>query len=412
MKKTAALLWDESYIWGIMSMKALYGCRLPFEIIKSQELNNSLSDRYNLLYVPGGWASNKIKAIGESGIRAIKEFVSSGGTYIGLCGGAGLASKDGIGLLNVKRMPTAQRVPSLSGRVLAATSGHAIFEGIKDGLFHVWWPSQFIPEPDSVSILASYKEVFDDSFSADLSVGAVRRYGQWEEFERHYGINLDPSRLKGSPLFLEGYYGKGKVLLSLIHFDTPEDNNGHRVLKNLWNYAGISDEIEDLPQHPRVYNSIPEVDRLENLVEELISFGIENFLWFWRNPMILQWRRGIRGLECCNLYVIVKELCGLIKTSREAERYASQLSVIQSSLCPFLEDLKRLLFLERQEMMRSHLTYVHVENDEIRTLRDSLFSKSKSYGGKYKSLLGLIDSLFYDLIKQQQRMKDFNSNPS
>ena len=38
----------------------------------------------------------------------------AGGSYLGFCGGAGLATMDGMGLLNVKRKPTKERVPSLS----------------------------------------------------------------------------------------------------------------------------------------------------------------------------------------------------------------------------------------------------------------------------------------------------------
>ena len=58
----------------------------------------------------------------------------------------------------------------------------------------------------------------------------------WTELEEIYGINLNPKRLKNEPAVIEGTFGKGRVILSLIHFDTPDDENGAKVLRNLWNH--------------------------------------------------------------------------------------------------------------------------------------------------------------------------------
>ena len=58
----------------------------------------------------------------------------------------------------------------------------------------------------------------------------------WTELEEIYGINLNPNRLKDEPAVIEGTFGKGRVILSLIHFDTTDDENGAKVLKNLWDY--------------------------------------------------------------------------------------------------------------------------------------------------------------------------------
>ena len=76
-------------------------------------------DYSDLLIVPGGWASDKTAALGQEGRDAVREFVRSGGSYLGICGGAGFAldTQDGLGLVNVKRVPTAQRIPSFSGEI-------------------------------------------------------------------------------------------------------------------------------------------------------------------------------------------------------------------------------------------------------------------------------------------------------
>ena len=84
-------------------------------------------------------------------------------------------------------------------------------------------------------MLASYEEVLPDAFSSDISVADGGVPG-WPALEARYGILLDPARLQSEPAVLEGHFGRGKVLLSLIHFDTPGDRNGVVVLRNLWEY--------------------------------------------------------------------------------------------------------------------------------------------------------------------------------
>ncbi len=397
---TAALLWDESYLWGLMAVRAISALHLPFEILTADEIRGGLPDNYRLLFVPGGWASNKLKSIGDEGIRAIRDFVANGGIYVGICGGAGLATSDGIGLVDVKRMPTSLRVPSLCGPVIADLKPHPIFEGLDDRTFYLWWPSQFMVSKGDASVIATYQEVTDEAFSSDLSVGAVRRYGNWKELEGQYGINLNPERVIGEPLVIEAGFGKGRAILSMLHFDSPNHINGQRVLVNIWRYAGIEIDEKCLKAD---FTKLPVNDEkplnVEKVVQGLIDFGIQNFLWFWRNDMLLGWRRGIRGLECCNLYIMVKELSQLVRACPDQNLYKSQLNEIEHALIPFVEELKRLLFLEMLELKRATITYERTDNEEIVALRERLFSRSKSYGGKYKSLLGLIDRLLLRLIR-------------
>ncbi len=231
-----AFLWDESFLWGLMAYKALKAAGLPFELVRSEDIKKGILEECKLLFVPGGWASNKIKTLGADGTAKIKEFVGSGGNYLGFCGGAGLATLDGIGLLNISRKPTKERVPSFSGRIGLNLSGHRMWQGITEPVFHAWWPSQFLPDRNDTRILATYGRAFADSFSSDLNVGDTARYGNWPDKEKLYRINLNPDRLLNGPAVVEGTYRKGKVLLSLIHFDTPGDANGAVVLRNLWRY--------------------------------------------------------------------------------------------------------------------------------------------------------------------------------
>ena len=411
----AALLWDESFLWGVMAHKALHACGLACDLIRAEEVKKQNLSDYSLLFVPGGWASNKIKALGNDGIEEIKRFVRDGGAYLGFCGGAGLATMDGIGLVPVKRRPTKDRVPSFSGRIGLKITDHPVWEGLKNSelgtlnselVFHAWWPSQFVID-GPVNVLAAYAGALPDSFSSDVNVGDAAAAGSWSELERLYQINLDPRRLCGEPAVIEGRFGEGKVLLSLVHFDTPGDGNGAKALGNIWRYLGCDQQTADaaMPENPgrhsRGGSGHPLMPELEAAACELIDLGLRNFLWFWRNPMLLQWRRGVRGLEYCTLFVMVRELAellGMHNRKREIPDLDRGLERIRDLLLPFAEKAQRLLVRERFAMQNSHITYDRCDDAEIQMIREELFSRSKSHGGLFKELIDEIDGLLYSAL--------------
>jgi hypothetical protein len=457
-KNKVAFLWDESFLWGLMAYKALRSNNLPFEFIRSDDIKNGCLKNYKVIFVPGGWASNKMKTLGEKGISEIKNFVDKGGNYLGFCGGAGLATLDGIGLLDIKRVPTKQRVPSFSGRIYLNINEHPIWDGLNDrtaaqqnssaaeqqqnmenntllnknycstalllycseNIFHAWWPSQFLTPPipplvrGGIKILATYGDALSDSFSSDLNVGDVEANGSWPELEDIYKINLNPQRLKGTPAVVEGSFGKGKVILSLIHFDTPDDTNGAKVLKNLWEYlaeqcnSAIVRQCDRKNLQPSAF-SLQSINEIESLVADLINLGMRNFLWFWRNPMLLQWRRGIRGLEYCTLHIMIKEMREILKNQNTEDRIQkTDINRIKELLIPFTEKARQLLILERYAMQNRHITPLSLplisggENDpKMQEMRIELFGNSKSHGGLFKELIDTIDDVLYTLISDK-----------
>lgn len=401
-----ALLWDESFLWGLMAYKALQSVSLPFELIRAEDIRNGALARHTVLFVPGGWASNKLKALGNDGIVSIKKFVQSGGHYLGFCGGAGLATQDGIGLLDIKRRPTKERVPSFSGRIRLNTKNHQLWKNISEPVFHAWWPSQFVIAGSGLSILATYGNALPDAFSSDLNAGDVSAYGDWADLENLYGINLDPKRLLNEPAVVEGKYGKGSVILSLIHFDTIGDIKGATALINLWEYlADCKPETAYQKQIPEYgpNTRIPTVAaEIQMAVSELISLGTRNFLWFWRNPMLLQWRRGVRGLEYCTLYILIKEIASLSNDLTIDETKEKMLMQIRGSLIPFVEKAKKLLLLERAAISDRHITYEACDAPQIQEIRKELFSTSKSHGGLFKDLISELDNFLYCLIMTRE----------
>jgi hypothetical protein len=400
-----AFLWDESFLWGVMAYKALKASGLPFELIRAGDIRNGALADYRTIFVPGGWASNKVKALGEEGIGAIRKFVDHGGNYLGFCGGAGLATQDGIGLVPVMRRPTKERVPSFSGRIRLISQDHDLWKGIYEPIYHAWWPSQFAVD-ENVKVLAAYGEALPDAFTSDVNVGDVTSTGSWKDLETVYQINLDPKRLIGEPAVIEGRHGEGKVILSLVHFDTPGDSNGAIALKNLWQYLG-HDHRNVEPTMPesrceqgRRASYHPLMSELETAVGWLIDLGLRNFLWYWRNSMLLQWRRGVRGLEYCTLYVMVSELAELMgkHEGKQEPDYDRSLEKIRELLLPFVEKAERLLVRERVVMQFSHITYERCDDPEIQIIREELFSRSKSHGGLFKKLIDEVDRLLYSAL--------------
>ena len=422
-ERSCAMLWDESFLWGLMARRALKEAGLPFDLLRSEDIRKGALSRYRVIFVPGGWASNKINSLGDQGMEEIRRFVAGGGNYLGICGGAGMAMENGLGLLPIKRKSPTERVPSFSGPIRLSCAGHAMWRGIDTSIFFVWWPSQFQAEDPNIKVLARYEEAQADAFSADINVADGGIIG-WPKLEQRYGILLDPSRLHGEPAVLEGRFGRGRVILSLVHFDTPGDRNGAAVLRNLWSRLAScrpSDPPMEAGCEPgRSFKGVPRnildsVEEIHTAITELIATGTRNFLWYWRNPLLLQWRRGVRGLEYATLAAMIGEIRrGLnnpgasgpdrrsaVTDTIDPLQWEEGLREIRGHLIPFCEKAKRLLIRERLYMMNAFLSSVECADEEISRLRHELFASAMSHGGQFKRLIDSMDRMLYQLIKEE-----------
>lgn len=407
MKKSlkSALFWNESYLWGIWLYKALNQAGIEVEPILAENLNEKFLEKYKVLFVPGGWASNKLQVLGKNGKKLIRKFVEDGGIYFGICGGAGLATSEGLGLVKIRRKK--DRVPGFSGPIRVSLNPHPIWQGIKKPEFFLWWPSEFLIEDKNIKILASFEKALPEAFSSDLSVRDFQN--QWEELENFYEIKLNPERIKGSPLVVEGIYGKGRIFLSLIHFDTPEDKRGIKVFKNFAKIFNLKPQ-EEIKKLEISYLSETQ-KKLEKSIKnfyqkskELIIIGERNFLFFKRYPFIYQWRRGIRGFEYFNLYIVLKEINKLISSKnlskKDIEKIRQNLEEIKKDFNYFYKSSKELLPKERIALNFEKLTYNQSKNKILLELKKELFGMSKSYGGVYKKILEKFEYILYLLIKK------------
>jgi len=420
-KIPCALFWDESFLWGLMAWKALTGAGLPFELIRSDDIRSGGLASYQMIFVPGGWAASKVLALGKKGQMEIRRFVENGGSYLGICGGAGLATDSHLGLLPVYRKSNAERVPSFSGPIRLTMDDHPIWNDIKTPVFSAWWPPQLHTAGETgFRILARYSDAEPEAMSADIRVADARRE-DWLSLENKYGIFLNPARLKGEPAVVEGGYGRGKVILSLVHFDTPGDSNGAIVLRNLWRYLTDDPDVALRPGHPSSADVITVNDRFElatllndiqDAVNRLIAEGEQRRLWRRRNDLLLQWRRGVRGMEYSTLAALTEEIAARFSGSQKADSHQNQfrfqfdpvrlkfdLESIRERLIPFVDESIELL---RLEYLQLEETFTEMEDDpgeKIKHLRPDLFGSARHFGGKFKPLIDTFDALLYHLIK-------------
>ena len=124
--------------------------------------------------------------------------------------------------------------------------------------------------------------------------------------------------------------------------------------------------------------------------------------------MLLQWRRGVRGLEYCTLYIMIREISEIIRLIQPEimrDRYkdflirlAEDLNSARGLFDTFVNDAEHLLMMERLAMQTGHITYEKCDDAGIRKIRTKLFSDSKSHGGLFKGLIDEIDKVLFELI--------------
>jgi len=432
-----AFFWDKSFLWGLIAYDTFRELGVSFDLVTAADIRDGQLSDYALLFVPGGWASDKIVALGDEGRERIREFVASGGSYFGVCGGAGLAlsHENGLSLTRTGRIPSSVRLPSLSGSITLAPSApdHPMWRGCAGyNEFHVWWPGQFaLDEAGEAEVLARYGDPGVGSYVTDLPVLPSMNWALWEE---RYGINLDPERIRDEPAVIETIFGEGKVFLSYPHFETPGDTTGHRVLLNILEYLGGGQPVAvcntptsrasdaaaascaadaDASSHTAAtaIETSGVANELLDAAGALIDFGKKNYLWYQRNDWILQWRRGVRGVEYSTLYAMLKKLAALMKTRSASgsmmiaeETPGRDLLVkiqrLQSLTLPFFAESRKLLTLERDAISRGPLSSLKTDNKQILDLREKLFSNSKRCGGLYEEIINLADEILLPLLRE------------
>jgi hypothetical protein len=417
-----------------MAVRTLRDLGFCFDLLTAADVRTGGLRGYQLLVIPGGWASLKCNELGADGMEQVREFVAMGGGYLGLCGGAGLALQvdEGLGLLPVTRKPMSERLPNFSGSIrVRQTSSHPLWWGLPmETSLQVWWPSQFeLLRPEEIQVLGRYGEPESDFCVSDLNVQDTETAGiNWEHLERTYEINLDPERLLNEPAVLEGCYGKGRVVLSYPHLETPGDEQGNLALFNIWyDLLETSPRVAEegrvrLSRTASVQVDNQSLEQFRTIVQEseqLVALGERRNLWSWRNSWLLKWKRGIRGSEFGTVQVLLRGLVEELERSRVTPAFplepatrevALQIGALQEIWNTFRDKAEALLEAEDAPMNGQMIAGEVRLSDRVQELRTQLFScvhcyGSKSYGALYRLLLDRVDSLLLTALSASSNEK-------
>lgn len=413
---TVYVLWDDSHIWGLLLWRAVENFGIDYRLVKAQEIAEGLLSRKpcKVLLVPGGTAKRKQESLGQSGMRAVRDYVAVGGAYLGFCGGAGLglAGKYGLGLC-----PWCRR--GFVDRLQHFVSGHMYVKPAKGSdlvpgrlprwpLAPVWWPARFEPqEGDDVRVLAEYLRAGPDFWIADLPLDNFPRQ-VLEDLEAQFKISVEPRFMTGQPMAVEGSFGSGRYVLSYSHLETPASRDANIWLAHMLStLAGTGPIPEDKALVPawsleELKHDWPDgaegrllADARRKLAQ-IIALGESHLLIFRRNPWLLGWRRGIPGSNINSLYALACQASSLGPNEAARAYLASIAKDFSEALDFFRHGLTGYLLAERLAMTMSESANP-ISDRELKEQRAALFGPPMELGG----LHGRLQTWLEELVRLQ-----------
>ena len=410
---TLHILWDESYIWGLLAVRAAQAMNLPFRIIQAGDILQGVLKKTPpaLLLVPGGNARHKAQRLTQQGILGIREYVAGGGQYLGFCGGAGLAlsGQGGLEICPWHRAGYDDRLQHFMSGHLYATLSHNL-PPAEAALFPspfpaaprlpVWWPGRFdaAPHPD-VHILATYETPAEDFWLADLPINNLppETFSVWRDM---YGLSLSPSFLAGQPCVVHGAYGRGAYTLSYSHLETPHSPHANRWLAHLLRtLAGLAPCCETLPHWElRATHAAwddPALATLDEIITSLVDTGISHTMLFERNEWLLGWRTGIPGANLNNMWAAIKTIRERPPSPAAETLWQKKRASALQAAAIFHSGCTQYLLAERLAMTLAKSFPQAVPAPVLKEHRASLFGAPMQAGGFYRDLMTVLDDLAF-----------------
>ncbi len=184
--------------------------------VSPEDIRSGGLDRCDVVVFPGGGGGAMAQSLGADGCQAVRDFVSRGGGYVGICGGAYLATAKydwSLGLVNAKTLTGTINVPAQGERSMAArgagvvkmeltTLGEQLF-GQRSGPWDVQFSSGPVLSPADVADLPPY---------APLAIYGTETWLH----EQQRGTMI------GTPAIVAAPFGQGRVILFSPHPETSE----------------------------------------------------------------------------------------------------------------------------------------------------------------------------------------------
>lgn len=409
------IYWDESHFWGLLMARALTAWGVPHRLVRGHEIADGVlsgksdpvsGEKPKLLIVPGGRAKGKADRLGVKGMDAICDFVHSGGTYLGFCGGTGLALTGpySLGLSPWQRKGYVNRLHHfLSGHVKVELADDPMVPADLSGetMLPVWWPGRFDARDDSVTVLARYRTPGPDFWVADLHLASLPE-GTMTDWENLYDIHLNPDFMEGQPCLIKNSFGDGQVILSYAHLETPASPGANRWLSHILSEA-VGEPLGDGPvpawdvaARPVTWDD-PVLLDARRAMEEIIATGLNHFLLFWRNPWLLGWRRGIPGAGINSLYSLICEAQASEPDDATLAFWRERADGFKVLMRLLTKGLTGYLLAERLSMTVFHSDPEAVSQAGLLEQRRALFGKPPEPGGIHADLVGILEELYWRL---------------
>ncbi len=438
------VLWDASQLWGILVLRALQEFEVPLKLVRAKEISQHLHSGKSpsVLIVPGGTARLKSKALGASGLAAVRSFVDGGGHYLGFCGGAGLGlnSKDGLALCPWERDSIRDRLQHLVSGYMrvelpknnkdAKTGSHhyLVPDGLESMETHpspqtlpalpVWWPGRFcVGQPaqentcsggqrEEVEILAAYSSAGPDFRVADLALDTLppQTLLAWE---KAYGIRIGTDFMRGQPCIIHSRKGRGSYTLSYSHLETPDSQDANLWLAHLLQQLGDLNPRQnsrgnwtlqpwDVGNMPLLWQDRKLLKALE-VVEELFELGREHGLFYQRSSWLIGWRTGIPGSNMNNLRLGLRVLLSAEPSEKVQRLWVAIQPGFAENVAAFKEGVSHLLLAERLAATLAKTAPEAISLAELQARRLELFGPPMEGGGLYMEIWRVLDALLSEM---------------
>lgn len=168
------------------------------DFIDAVDVQSGKLGGYDVLVMPGGSGYDRYTQLGEEGFEKIRRYIKDGGAYYGICAGIALALNDPKRL---RLIPYTREKNPLRGGFSAAVEFNARAEEVL-----------------GVAAGTRYFRYHDGPIPAKGEPVADSEYEVLATFDSHVmqkGKATTP--MHGMPAVIFGHYGKGKVLVTVMH---------------------------------------------------------------------------------------------------------------------------------------------------------------------------------------------------
>lgn len=175
--------------------------------VTAAEVRDGRLDAFDILIQPGGTAGGQARALGKEGLERVREFVKSGGGYVGICAGTYLAVGNddrSLNLIDAKLVDVEHWARGVGTVDLAVSDKGRKTLGINSATVAIYYENGPLLAPAGDPDLPDYEPLA--TFAGEVAENGASK-----------------GAMTGTAAIAAGRYGKGHVLCFSPH---PEKSDG------------------------------------------------------------------------------------------------------------------------------------------------------------------------------------------